>query len=256
MMRYVDGTDLGTLLEREGPLAPERAAQLVVPVAAALHAAHRRGLVHRAALTVTSRPDRRGPMRQSRQTSRASPIRFTLRSPAIGQAATNSFGEAEDNRHETALAEGRGSDEDSERKHLDGWRLNNRVSSLEVGVLAHEAKDCFPGRVWASKTKRGPSGQIDALAFVEDSGHRRGTALSRRWRGIPCAGRPDSRCGGRLLQARAYFLTTKWSRPAAVTSHACPGRSPVVPSTSRFPSSDHEPWDSSGTSTGPGELST
>jgi hypothetical protein len=47
MMRYVDGTDLRTLLEREGTLAPERAAQLLVPVAAALHAAHQRGLVHR-----------------------------------------------------------------------------------------------------------------------------------------------------------------------------------------------------------------
>src|SRR5438045_3708952 len=47
MMRYVDGTDLRSLLDREGPLEPERAAQLLVPVAAALHAAHRRGLVHR-----------------------------------------------------------------------------------------------------------------------------------------------------------------------------------------------------------------
>jgi hypothetical protein len=47
MMRYVDGTDLRQLLDREGPLTPARAAQLLVPVTAALHAAHRKGLVHR-----------------------------------------------------------------------------------------------------------------------------------------------------------------------------------------------------------------
>ena len=46
-MRYVEGTDLRTLLEREAPLDPERALALVGQVAAALDAAHARGLVHR-----------------------------------------------------------------------------------------------------------------------------------------------------------------------------------------------------------------
>lgn len=46
-MRYVPGTDLRTLLEREGPLTPERALPLVEQVAEALDAAHARGLVHR-----------------------------------------------------------------------------------------------------------------------------------------------------------------------------------------------------------------
>jgi serine/threonine protein kinase len=46
-MRFVSGDDLRTLVEREGPLAPERAAAVIAQVAAALAAAHERGLVHR-----------------------------------------------------------------------------------------------------------------------------------------------------------------------------------------------------------------
>ena len=46
-MRYVAGGDAQTLLRREGPLPPGRAAAIISPVAAALDAAHRVGLVHR-----------------------------------------------------------------------------------------------------------------------------------------------------------------------------------------------------------------
>jgi len=46
-MRHVAGDDLRTLVRREGPLEPGRAAQLVGQVAAALDAAHASGLVHR-----------------------------------------------------------------------------------------------------------------------------------------------------------------------------------------------------------------
>ena len=46
-MRFVDGDDLRTLVRREGPLEPVRAARIVAEVADALDAAHAAGLVHR-----------------------------------------------------------------------------------------------------------------------------------------------------------------------------------------------------------------
>jgi serine/threonine-protein kinase len=45
--RFVDGTDLHDLLRRDGPLVPERAADVVEQVGEALDAAHAAGLVHR-----------------------------------------------------------------------------------------------------------------------------------------------------------------------------------------------------------------
>ena len=46
-MRYVPGGDVRSLLHREGPLPPARAAAIISPVASALDAAHAAGLVHR-----------------------------------------------------------------------------------------------------------------------------------------------------------------------------------------------------------------
>jgi ABC-type branched-subunit amino acid transport system substrate-binding protein/DNA-binding beta-propeller fold protein YncE len=46
-MRFVEGSDLGTILEREEKLSPQQALPLLAEVADALDAAHRRALVHR-----------------------------------------------------------------------------------------------------------------------------------------------------------------------------------------------------------------
>lgn len=46
-MRMVDGLDLGSLLRREGPLAPARAVHIVGQIGAALDAAHAENLIHR-----------------------------------------------------------------------------------------------------------------------------------------------------------------------------------------------------------------
>ena len=46
-MRYVEGTDVRALIEREGALPPRVAANILAQVCGALDAAHERGLVHR-----------------------------------------------------------------------------------------------------------------------------------------------------------------------------------------------------------------
>ena len=46
-MRFVEGSDLKSLLAREGPLEPAKAVEIAAQVGAALDAAHEHGLVHR-----------------------------------------------------------------------------------------------------------------------------------------------------------------------------------------------------------------
>lgn len=46
-MRLIDGPDLGRLVAAQGPLDPDRAAQLILQVASGLDAAHEAGLIHR-----------------------------------------------------------------------------------------------------------------------------------------------------------------------------------------------------------------
>lgn len=47
VMEYVEGRSLAEILKTEGPLHPDRAAEIAIDVAAALGFAHRNGLVHR-----------------------------------------------------------------------------------------------------------------------------------------------------------------------------------------------------------------
>ena len=47
VMRYIDGPDLQVRIRTEGPVAPDRAVQIVAGIASALDAAHAIGIVHR-----------------------------------------------------------------------------------------------------------------------------------------------------------------------------------------------------------------
>jgi CHASE2 domain-containing sensor protein len=47
VMRLVDGADLGRVIDRLGPMSPDRAVDILEQVAGALDAAHGRGLIHR-----------------------------------------------------------------------------------------------------------------------------------------------------------------------------------------------------------------
>lgn len=47
VMPIINGTDVGTLLKREGPMSPQRTVVVIEQLAAALDAAHAAGLVHR-----------------------------------------------------------------------------------------------------------------------------------------------------------------------------------------------------------------
>lgn len=45
--RWVEGTELGTLVRQDGPLEPHRAARIAAQIAWALEVAHEKGLIHR-----------------------------------------------------------------------------------------------------------------------------------------------------------------------------------------------------------------
>jgi serine/threonine protein kinase len=45
--RWVDGTELGAVIRRDGPLEPRRAARIAAQIASALEVAHEQGLLHR-----------------------------------------------------------------------------------------------------------------------------------------------------------------------------------------------------------------
>ena len=60
VMEYVDGETVREVLEREGPLPPRRAMQIVADICAALDFSHRHGIVHRDVRPATVMLDRSG----------------------------------------------------------------------------------------------------------------------------------------------------------------------------------------------------
>src|SRR2546425_511966 len=127
-MRYVEGTDLKTLIKREGPLELERVLALLTQVASALDAAHQRGLVHRdvkaANVLVEARtsPDR--------EHAYLADFGLTKRPDSIsGLTKTGQF---------------LGSVEYAAPEQFEGKKLDARTDVYSVGCMAYE---CLTGAV-------------------------------------------------------------------------------------------------------------
>src|SRR6185437_7465132 len=92
-MRFVRGGDVRSLVDREGPLAPAKATEIISQVSSALDAAHARGLVHRdvkpANMLLEASPDRDRP--DHVYLADFGLTKAALGAPASGLTATGQF---------------------------------------------------------------------------------------------------------------------------------------------------------------------
>ena len=120
-MRYVAGGDVRSLLRRSGPLPAWRAAAFLSPVASALDAAHRAGLVHRdvksANMLVDTRPGR--------------PDHVYLSDFGISKAAMSSVGL-------TGTGEFLGTPDYSAPEQIEGRVVNGRADQYSLACTAFE----------------------------------------------------------------------------------------------------------------------
>ncbi len=202
-MRYVDGTDLRSLVAAEGRLDPLRAAGVIAQVASALDAAHERGLVHRDVKPANILVAARGGGEHVYLTD------FGLTKRSASESGLTSAGEWVGTLDYVAPEQLRGD-------HVDG-----RADVYALGAVLYEtltgqvpfprdddvaklwahisdsppmATDLSPGRTAAARRRRAAGdgeGRRGSLRLRERHGPRRagGSAGRRRYRGAGAAGR-------------------------------------------------------------------
>jgi serine/threonine protein kinase len=188
-MRLVTGGDLRQVLDREGPLPPARAAQFLSPVASALDAAHRAGLVHRdvkpANILVDRQPDR--------------PEHVYLSDFGISQGTGSAAGL-------TGSAQYLGTPEYTSPEQVKGRPVDGRADQYALACIA-----------WHLLTGRSPSGVTWAWPCCS----RTCTSPCRHW--TPCSScpRPPGRCWpGHWPRIRGSGTRRAASSPTRCATHS------------------------------------
>jgi len=120
-MRFVPGGDLRMVLEREGPLPPDRAAEFISPVASALDTAHRAGLVHRDVKPANILVD----------TSADRPDHVYLSDFGVSKGAMSTIGV-------TAAGQFLGTPDYSAPEQIQGQAVDGRVDQYALACVAYQ----------------------------------------------------------------------------------------------------------------------
>src|SRR5919109_2968035 len=209
-MRFVDGTDLRTLIRTEGRLAPERAAQIIAQVGSALDAAHHEGLVHRDVKPANVLISQRGGEEHAYLTD----FGLTKRSTSSGGL--------------TGSGQWVGTLDYVAPEQLRGERVDGRADVYSLGCVLYEAlsgKVPYPrendlAKLWAHISDPAPSASEVAPDVPPGLSRVVQTAMAKA---------RDERYGsagalGRAAVAAAPDVTSAPTRPVAATLESPPRR--------------------------------
>ena len=212
-MRFVRGGDLRLVLEREGALAPARAAAFISPVASALDAAHDVGLVHRdvkpANILVDARPGR---------PDHGSPSDFGVSKRAPRRASPTGTGQF------------LGTPDYSAPEQIEGKVVDGRTDQYALACVAYEL-------LTGTTPFERDQGMAVLLAHLSQSppslcSRRPGSARLRRIRCWPGRWRRPRRTGSG--PARISRTRSAWRSAWRPTSHAAPPQ-PLITRNPRSP---------------------
>jgi DNA-binding beta-propeller fold protein YncE len=218
-MRFVDGTDLRTLIRTEGRLAPERAARIIAQVGSALDAAHHEGLVHRDVKPANILLSQRGGEEHVYLTD----FGLTKRSASSGGL--------------TGSGEWVGTLDYVAPEQLRGERVDGRADVYSLGCVLYEGlsgqvpypRENDLAKLWAHISDPAPSASEVAPDVPPGLTRVVQTAMAKA---------RDERYGsagalGRAAVAAAPDVTSAPTRPVAATLQSPPGRAEARPARPR-----------------------